>query len=84
LDWATFITNIRVDNDPWNEWGMQHPLPVGQRTWLVPATWMKNREKLGRATGFETYVTPDISHCLFERGMIIYHKPSNRCHVVIF
>ena len=81
--WSAFVADVYL-SDPWAEWGTAYPLPIEQRGWLVPQTWLGNRAKLGKAVARETYITPDISHCLFERGMIVYHKPSNQCHIVVF
>lgn len=76
-----FLDEVFAPVDPWAEWGQEYPLPVQQRSWLIPQTWLKNKW-LGSAKCFEQYLEPDTSVQMFDAGTLVYRKPNNQVYVV--
>lgn len=76
-----FLDEVFAPEDPWALWGDEFPLPVAQRSWLIPQTWLKN-QWLGQALCFEDYPEPNTSVQMFENGTLIYRKPNNKVYIV--
>lgn len=76
-----FLNEVFAEADPWAAWGTNYPLPVNQRSWGVPQTWLKN-QWLGQAESFEIYQDPNTSFTLFEYGSLVYRKTNNKVYIV--
>jgi len=57
------------------------PLPAEQVGWAIPQLYKAWARNLGACVVPETYLSPDFSIALFERGFIYYSKPLNRAMV---
>lgn len=76
-----FLDEVFAPVDPWTDWGQDYPLPVQQRSWLIPQTWLKNNW-LGAAKCFEQYLEPNTSVQMFENGTLVYRKQNNKVYIV--
>jgi len=69
----------QAQGDPWTAWGTRYPLPVEQRTFAVPAAWLRAGD-LGAAESDEFAILIGAVR-LFAHGAIIWTRQGDATRV---